>query len=563
MKKAFDIGKYHSNGKRIGSGAYSNVYKGVDMVSGDPVAIKVVDLFHLTSREPQKKDKLIARLKIEIRIAQETDHPNLVKMLDFFQEDEKVYLIFEFCDGGDFARFLKKRGALPEDEARFYLQQIVDGMSYLSKNNIIHRDLKPPNILLKEENNTGIGKTSKRYTLKIADFGFAKETEPDILSETICGSPLYMAPELLNRRPYSSKADLWSLGVILYEMVTGLQPVPAKSHLELVQNIQNLKIKIPAYLSKNCKSILMGLLRKKEEGRMTMAEVVSHPFLLDGSITPRGRSFSMPPRTKPIEIESTISTGSYICKPLETEPSMTFSPPSFSPPSFLSDPCKTMSPSKLVSPVLRSRRQPLWSGETNFDLHNRGGLASSPIDMYIQASTSLKIRNIYERFYGIEEVYQITLCSSDIAEIVYLYFLILNMLKDLMDIVKLKIDEKRLKPSRKLAKIIIKSIQRYKQVYSSISTLRKDICLEDKVPSFHEIIFRNVVALEEQSNDPRMDLKISYRCVNSAIILLLLLRVWSDEESINKETINYEIARFLKKKKILKTKASFSSSFAK
>jgi len=507
MKKAFKIGKYHSNGKRIGSGSYSNVYKGVDIVTGDPVAIKVVDLFQLTSREPQKKDKLLSRLKIEISIAQETDHPNLVKMLEFFQEDDKVYLIFEFCDGGDLARLLKRRGALPEDEARFYLQQIVEGMSYLSKNNIIHRDLKPQNILLKDDNNTTL---SKRYTLKIADFGFAKETKPDILSETICGSPLYMAPELLNRRPYSSKADLWSLGVIFYEMVTDLQPVPAKSHLELVQNMQKLKIKIPAYLSKNCKLLLMGLLRKKEEGRLTIEELITNPFLVDHSSKHRERSFSMPPRTKPIEINSTSNTDSCI---YNTSDTITFSPRHFSP-------------------------------------------SSSPK----QSSSYFKVRNIYERFYGIEEVYQIAFHSSDITEVVYLYFLILNMLKDLMDIITVKLNDKKLKPSRKLVEVINRAIQRYSQIYSAISTMRKDIRPENKVPSFHKIVFKRVVSLEKQLDDPRVDLKTSHCCVNSAIMLLVLLKVWSDEESINKEKINYEIARFLKKKKILKSKGNFSFS---
>jgi len=256
---------------------------------------------------------------------------------------------------------------------------------------------------------------------------------------------------------------------------------------------------------------------------MTMEELVSHPFLIDDSSAPRKRSFSMPPRTKPIEIESVSETGSYICNPLETESPVAFAPPSFSPSSFSCEP-----------------RQ----------------MAHTPM----QSSTSLKVRNLYERFYGIEEVYQITFCSSDIREIVYLYFLILHMLNDLVDIIKVKLNEKKLKPSRKLAKIIMKSIQRYNQVYLAFSSVRKDIHSEDKTPSFHKIVFRHVITLEGHSNDPKVDLTTSYRCLNSAILLLLLLRMWWDEESINKENINHEIGRFLKKKKMLKTRGSFSSS---
>lgn len=526
MKKAFDIGKYHSNGKRIGSGAYSNVYKGCDMVTGFPVAIKVVDLYHLTSREPQKKEKLKTRLKIEIRIAQETDHPNLVKMLDVFERDENVYLVFEFCEGGDFAQFLKKRGPLSEEEARFYLKQIVNGMQYLSENNIVHRDLKPPNILLKHDSASQF-----KYILKIADFGFAKQTEPDILSETICGSPLYMAPELLNRRPYSPKADLWSLGVILYEMVTGLQPIPAKSHLELLQNITNRKIKIPAYLSKKCKSLLMGLLRKKEEGRITMKELVVHPFLSDEEeLLPRRRhSMAVPPSTKPIQINplpKTYSCSANMPIPIPELSQLTLqieSPSPFSPVSFSLE-------------KLRMKQ----SG----------------------SSSSFKLRYIYEKFREIEELFQLALFTVNASETVYLHFLILHMFQDLTDIIHVKIEEKKLRPSRKLAKIIQKSMQRYERSYAAIRRIRQDIDTSEKIPSFHEIIIKHVIILENQADNPHSILKVSYRALNSAIILLLLLLNWpeSEEEIVNEKNIKKEIMRFQRKKKILRSKGSFSSS---
>jgi serine/threonine protein kinase len=294
------VGKYRSNGERIGSGSYSNVYKGWHRDSRTPVAIKVVDLFMLSNREPHKKDKLKMRLKIEIRIAQQTNHLNLVKLFDVIDFDERVYLIFEYCDGGDFGTFLKNKGPLSESEARGYFRQITEGMIYLDEKNIIHRDLKPQNLLLK----AGDGHS---HTLKIADFGFAKEIEPDILSETICGSPLYMAPELLHSQPYSQKADLWSLGVILYEMLTGLQPIPAKSQMELVQNIKSKKIKIPNHLSSSCQALLMGLLRKKEECRMSLEDIIHHPWLSQfQNETPRLDS------KPPMKIRSIVETWSGI-----------------------------------------------------------------------------------------------------------------------------------------------------------------------------------------------------------------------------------------------------------
>jgi serine/threonine protein kinase len=158
-------------------------------------------------------------------------------------------------------------------------------MSYLESQNIIHRDLKPQNILLKHKTDPP-PKDLFPYILKIADFGFAKKIEPEALSATICGSPMFMAPELFQQQSYSSKADLWSLGVILYVILIGKQPVPANSQYELMINLKHHKIHIPKFLSSECKDLLMGLLRKKEDIRMNLAQVQNHPFLKH-SVSPK------------------------------------------------------------------------------------------------------------------------------------------------------------------------------------------------------------------------------------------------------------------------------------
>jgi serine/threonine-protein kinase ULK/ATG1 len=209
------------------------------------------------------------RLNVETQIARECSHPNLISLLDVFYEDENVYLIFEYCSGGDLSNYLQLNGCCSEDVGREIIRQIICGMSYLQNKSILHRDLKPQNILLSPNSNNAIFP----FTIKIADFGFAKKVEPDVLSDTICGSPLYMAPELFEREKYSSKIDSWSLGVILYEILVGKQPISAKSQYELMYNMKHQKIRIPKTLSQACKELLMGLLRKNEKDRLTIKEI--------------------------------------------------------------------------------------------------------------------------------------------------------------------------------------------------------------------------------------------------------------------------------------------------
>lgn len=542
MKKTFDIGPYHSDGKRIGSGAYSTVYKGYNVGTGELVAIKVVDLYHLTSREPHKKENLKTRLKIEIKIAQSTDHPNLVKMFDVFEEEERVYLIFEFCGGGDLSKFLQKRGVLPETEAREYLQQIVSGMEYLMMNDIIHRDLKPQNILMKKTVNSSFCP----YILKIADFGFAKQTDPDVLSATVCGSPLYMAPELLKMCPYSTKADLWSLGVILYEMVTGNQPIQAKSTIELVANMQTHKIRIPSYLGWKCKSLLMGLLRKREDGRMCIKDVTQHPFLKS--------PISAPPPTPSTSVDSPSLTSS----PLTTPP-FTSSP--------VSKPIRICSTPNVVLPEIC--HDSLSSIDADSSMSSDSTLISfspSPVSPFPpipsilkHSSIKINVRTICETFYGIEELQRITLDLSSPKILVYIYTQCLKMIRDLVNNISQKINDDELRPSHKMSKIVERCIYRYEQLRLATLQLKDHINPEDPAPCLSTLILQHVALSETRANDPRTDAKMAYKYINSSVILLILLQN-QKYFPINEENVDREISRLLRKKKLLKKKGSVSSS---
>ena len=261
----FQVGNYIIFRKRIGKGAFSSIYKGYHQYSKEIVAVKEISLETLNKYEKS--------LRRETQIMKQLNHHNLVRLIESLVDDktDNVYLIMEYYTRGDFSKFLKKR-PLKEKYAIKYLKQIADGMKYLLSHKIIHRDLKPQNILV---SNTG--------TLKITDFGFARYFDSDILIQTICGSPMYMAPEIMKNKKYDYKSDLWSIGIIFYEMLIGKTPFQAKNIYELIRKIENDKIKIPSKfnLSPGCKNLLTSLLQKNPDKRIEWDDFFNHPLIVD------------------------------------------------------------------------------------------------------------------------------------------------------------------------------------------------------------------------------------------------------------------------------------------
>lgn len=259
----FRVGNYVVYRKRIGKGSFSTIYKGYHKHSKEIVAVKEISLETLNKYE--------AALKRETEIMKKLNHPNIVKLYESIidEKTENVYLIMEYFDRGDFSKFLKKR-PLREKYAIKYLKQITEGLKYLLENKIIHRDLKPQNILV-----------STTGTLKITDFGFARYFDNDILIQTICGSPMYMAPEIMKNKKYDHKSDLWSIGIIFFEMLTGKTPFRAKNIYELIRVIENDPVEIPTkfILSKDCKNLLLSLLEKDPHKRISWENLFNHKLL--------------------------------------------------------------------------------------------------------------------------------------------------------------------------------------------------------------------------------------------------------------------------------------------
>eukprot|EP00930_Biecheleria_cincta_P018309 TRINITY_DN14305_c0_g1_i1.p1 TRINITY_DN14305_c0_g1~~TRINITY_DN14305_c0_g1_i1.p1 ORF type:complete len:644 (-),score=111.19 TRINITY_DN14305_c0_g1_i1:158-2089(-) len=207
--------------RRIGKGSYATVWRGREEGRNEAVAVKVISRQTVTET---------AQLRQEVEVLRKISHPNIVRFRDLKKSAAHFYLVLEYCAGGDLSQFLRDRGRVPEQTARSFLTQIAAGLFVLHQANVLHRDLKPQNILLSD--------TSAEPVLKIADFGFARALQPQDMAATVCGSPLYMAPEILRHEPYDGKADLWSVGAILYELLMGRTPFTGANPMQLLANIE-------------------------------------------------------------------------------------------------------------------------------------------------------------------------------------------------------------------------------------------------------------------------------------------------------------------------------------
>ncbi|KAG7017265.1 Serine/threonine-protein kinase ATG1c [Cucurbita argyrosperma subsp. argyrosperma] len=242
-------------GRQIGSGSFSVVWHARHRVHGTEVAIKEISMTRLSK-------KLQDSLMSEIFILKRINHPNIIRLYDIIEVPGKIHLVLEYCKGGDLSFYIQQRhGRIPEAIAKHFLQQLAAGLKILRDNNLIHRDLKPQNLLLSASDDNSV--------LKIADFGFARSLQPRGLAETLCGSPLYMAPEIMQLQKYDAKADLWSVGAILFQLVTGRTPFTGNNQIQLLQNIvKSTELHFPSDindLSFDCKDLCRKLLRRNPE----------------------------------------------------------------------------------------------------------------------------------------------------------------------------------------------------------------------------------------------------------------------------------------------------------
>ncbi|XP_035192002.1 serine/threonine-protein kinase ULK3 isoform X2 [Oxyura jamaicensis] len=274
--------------ERLGTGTYATVYKAYGKKdTREVVAIKCVSKRSLNRAS-------VENLLTEIEILKTIRHPHVVELKDFQWDSEHIYLIMEFCAGGDLSRFIRTRRLLPEKVARVFLQQLACALKFLHDHNISHLDLKPQNILLSAPDNP---------QLKLADFGFAQYMSPWDEQHVLRGSPLYMAPEMVCRQQYDARVDLWSVGVILYEALFGRPPFASRSFAELEEKIRSDRaIELPSRppLSPGCRDLLRRLLERDPRQRISFEDFFAHPFV-DMEHVPGPESF---PKATDLAVEA-------------------------------------------------------------------------------------------------------------------------------------------------------------------------------------------------------------------------------------------------------------------
>jgi serine/threonine protein kinase len=246
---------FYRAGKMLGRGAFGKVCLGMHKLTRKLVAIKSINKEYLS--EEKQKNKIMHEVGILMRLNR---HPNVVKLFETFETGRHILLVMELCAGGDLLNYVRKRKKLEEDAAKYLFKQLVEGLGYLHSKNILHRDIKLDNILL-----DGKGQ------VKIADFGVSKLVHPGEVMREQCGTPAYIAPEIIRDRGYSGfKADLWSAGVVLYAMLYGTVPFKANNMQDLHKLILQAKYNLKDDITEGAKNILRSLLEPDPAKRLTI-----------------------------------------------------------------------------------------------------------------------------------------------------------------------------------------------------------------------------------------------------------------------------------------------------
>ncbi|XP_026090548.1 serine/threonine-protein kinase MARK2-like isoform X15 [Carassius auratus] len=252
--------------KTLGKGNFAKVKLAKHVLTDKEVAVKIIDKAQLNSSSLQK-------LFREVRIMKLLNHPNIVKLFEVIETDKTLYLVMEYASGGEVFDYLVAHGRMKEKEARAKFRQIVSAVQYCHQKCIVHRDLKAENLLLDADMN-----------IKIADFGFSNEFTLGNKLDTFCGSPPYAAPELFQGKKYDGpEVDVWSLGVILYTLVSGSLPFDGQNLKELRERVLRGKYRVPFYMSTDCENLLKKLLILNPTKRGSLEQIMKDRWMNVGN----------------------------------------------------------------------------------------------------------------------------------------------------------------------------------------------------------------------------------------------------------------------------------------
>ncbi|XP_051499478.1 maternal embryonic leucine zipper kinase isoform X4 [Apus apus] len=261
-----EILKYYELRETIGTGGFAKVKCARHLLTGEKVAIKIMDKLALGDDLP--------RVKIEIDAMKNLSHQHICQLYHVIETSKKIFMVLEYCPGGELFDYIIAKDRLSEEEARVFFRQIVSAIAYVHSQGYAHRDLKPENLLIDEEHN-----------LKLIDFGLCAKPKGglDYHLSTCCGSPAYAAPELIQGKAYiGSEADIWSMGVLLYALLCGFLPFDDDNVMAVYRKIMRGKYSIPKWLSPSSTLLLNQMLQVDPKKRITVKHLLSHPWLMQG-----------------------------------------------------------------------------------------------------------------------------------------------------------------------------------------------------------------------------------------------------------------------------------------
>ncbi|GAA0167593.1 hypothetical protein LIER_22484 [Lithospermum erythrorhizon] len=277
-------------GRLLGQGTFAKVYFARSIRTGQSVAIKIID------KDKVLRVGLVEQIKREISVMRLVRHPNILQLHEVMATKTKIYFVLEYAKGGELFNKVAK-GKLKEDVARRYFQQLINAVDFCHSRGVFHRDLKPENLLLDENED-----------LKISDFGLSAVVESkrhDGLLHTTCGTPAYVAPEVINRKGYDgAKADTWSCGVILYVLLAGFLPFHDTNLMELYRKIGRAQYRCPSWFPPEVRKLLGKILDPNPNARISTAKIKESPWFRRGDIS---KSVKSSPQTKQVISSNTNS----------------------------------------------------------------------------------------------------------------------------------------------------------------------------------------------------------------------------------------------------------------
>ncbi|XP_071901642.1 CBL-interacting serine/threonine-protein kinase 5-like [Coffea arabica] len=265
------FGKYEM-GRLLGQGTFAKVYYGRNLNTSESVAIKVINKDHV------REDGMMEQIKREISVMRLVRHPNVVEIKEVMATKRKIFFIMEYVRGGELFEKIAK-GKLKEEVARKYFQQLISAVDFCHSRGVSHRDLKPENLLLDDDGN-----------LKISDFGLSALPEHlrnDGMLHTQCGTPAYVAPEVLRKQGYDgAKADIWSCGVILYALLAGCLPFRDENVVKMYRKVFKAQFEIPPWFSSDARRLVTKLLVADPGKRISIPAIMRVPWFLKGFTRP-------------------------------------------------------------------------------------------------------------------------------------------------------------------------------------------------------------------------------------------------------------------------------------